>query len=258
MDAESKKRVVGDQRKSLKVNTTTPIGAWRERFRQGCLQNLKNKRNTHANTHRRINNDNDDSDDGEHVEGEIQQKPTSSHEFISKIMIDEWGKIKRECPSLTLQIDGFKKNNDDNTGDELENMDTFLQVFEDIQAELLREEEKIIAEYNESVKFDEEYLCAAIEHLNTQDDDSVLCPLCKLDNLKLNFGVVFCGCGLRVDTRDDAIDLKYIRAQLEGCTSAHARECAGGPLFGLVDFEACGVQNVMMSCHKCDYIGVII
>ena len=109
--------------------------------------------------------------------------------------------------------------------------------------------------FQDELTFEDDYLCAAIESLSTE---YVVCPLCTSDNLRQNLSVVFCSCGLRIDTGDDAIGLKYISGQLDDSVDSHSAECTSEPVFEVVDFEGGGVKNLMMSCTRCDYMSVII
>ena len=223
-----------EQRKPLKHGT--PTGKWKERFREGCLQRLKNKRNDMVNSMRQM----DES-----------ESPISSQEIVNEVMLDEWGKMKLESPLLSSGV----ASSEDDFLDDIQDIDDILDAFEDIQQELLREEEKLLRQYQDQIEFDENYLCAAIELLST---DSVLCPVCKIDNLHQNLQIVFCSCGLRIDTQDDAINLKYIGDQLKESTDGHSENCSSEPVFDVVNFDEGNINNLMMSCMYCDYISVII
>ena len=231
------------ERKPLKHGT--PTGKWKERFRQGCLKRLKDKRNDMVNNLRQM-------DDPE--------SPISSQELVNEVILDEWGKMKLESPLLSSGLSSLSglTPDDDFFGmpdGGLEDIDDILNAFEDIQQELLREEEKLLSHYQDELEFDEDYLCAAIESLST---DYVLCPLCKSDNLHQNMQIVFCSCGLRIDTQDDAIDLKYVGGQLEESVDSHSASCASDPVFDVVDFSGGSINNLMMSCALCDYLSVVI
>ncbi|XP_057294353.1 RPA-interacting protein B-like [Hydractinia symbiolongicarpus] len=233
-----------ERKKRTGLKDRTPTGAWRERFRQGCLNRLKSKR------HELVSNIRQAS--------EKVYSPHSSQEFVSNLMTDEWKKMKLESPllsSLPHCRRGAKENFEFDDLDSFE-LDEILGVFESVQQELLKEEQRLLVEYEDLVAFDEQCLCAAIDLLST---DAITCPVCKRNNLLQNESVIFCMCGLRIDTQHDAIDLKYVQSQLSDAILAHSSTCSQEPEFVVVDYTGLDdMKNLMLTCRVCDCMSIII
>ncbi|KAJ7375091.1 hypothetical protein OS493_001825 [Desmophyllum pertusum] len=105
-----------------------------------------------------------------------------------------WRPTRESCtPFAGIELD----NSEDTPLTEI------ISVMDEIQKDLMEEERNILARYDENLKFEEASLCAAINCLRT--DDFVLCPVCKRNALHQNKQVIFCACGLRIDTEYDAV-----------------------------------------------------
>jgi len=234
------------ERKSrMNFKNRTPTGAWKDRFRQGCLDRLKNKRQDLVESLRRTGG------------SPSSESPSqSSQDRINQVMVDEWHKMKLESPILNLpgcsSNKRFKFAFDD---DEFEDIEEILNVFEDIQSDLLKEEMQMLAEYEDIVSFDDDSLCAAIDMLSTK---TVTCPVCKRNNLLQNKHIIFCQCGVRVDTKEDAINLKFVESQLQNLISTHGVSCKMSPDFGLIDMTGDDMKNIIMTCQSCDCMEIVV
>ncbi|KAK2558323.1 RPA-interacting protein A [Acropora cervicornis] len=137
-------------------------------------------------------------------------------------------------------------------------LDEVLTIMDEIQKELMEEERSILAheQYEENLKFEEASLCAAIECLRT---DEVLCPVCKSKPLHQNKQVIFCACGLRIDTEYDAVNLSYVRGQIESALVAHRDEhCLAEPEFCISFVQELGVRNLVSLCRACEFMYIVL
>jgi hypothetical protein len=49
----------------------------------------------------------------------------------------------------------------------------------------------------------------------------VVCPICKKNPLYQNNRIIFCRCGMRVDTKSDSINLRYLQTVLLDSVQEH-------------------------------------
>lgn len=209
------------------------IPPWKEAYRQRCLDRLRESREKLKSRFRKI--------------GEESDKDT----FIEDLMRAEW---KR------LQEDQLKQHGDMDIEDESSyghlDIDQVLEMFEDFQKELRQEEQRILQEYEiyeRSLQQEERSLCSAIDKLSTEE---VVCPLCKKSSLLTNKSVIFCKCGLRIDTEQDCLTLTNVKQLLDTGVSQHGEQCDTEPSFSLL--APVGPGNLVMTCQSCDWMSVVI
>lgn len=142
--------------------------------------------------------------------------------------------------------------NSDGSEDGIENI---LKVMDEIRQELMKEEKLILQEYNELEDFDEQYLCAAIECLGT---DNVICPICKRNQILQNKQVFFCACGLRIDTGYDGITLAHVKKQIEGAIRQHGDLCPAEAQFSILQMVELELHNLVLSCKTCNFMEIVI
>lgn len=219
----------------------TPKG-WKERFRKGCIQRLRQNRNKLVEKLRAS------SDDA----GNMITPSQKSQEFINELMNAEFKEIK--------DLDDGKGEylnycfNQDAQYDE-EGLDNMLQVMDEIRQELIREEQAILKEYDELVRFDEKSLCAAIEGLGP---DYVTCPVCRRGQLLQNKQILFCSCGLRIDTGYDGITLSHVKRQIEEAVKQHSYICGHEAIFSILLIEELELHNLVLKCEACKFMEIVI
>lgn len=76
------------------------------------------------------------------------------------------------------------------------------------------------------------------------------CPLCKKLYLNLQDNVIFCECGLRVDTRSEEEDLAYFKNSLCESIHRHSTHCNHE-----VRFEVACVYEIFVLYVKCESCG---
>ena len=90
----------------------------------------------------------------------------------------------------------------------------------DIQNEIVQEEKK-----NEHLLLQQQYE-SQFGHLENdsiphEDPNIVLCPVCQSNNLLQNRSVIFCRCGIRLDTKHDGLSLAQVGQQIMSACAAH-------------------------------------
>ncbi|XP_015760294.1 PREDICTED: RPA-interacting protein A-like, partial [Acropora digitifera] len=202
---------------------------------QRCLERLKNGRQKFVDRFRR-NSSSDES------------------LVVKEVMDEEWMRLSEE----NLELPQWRPRRETSTpfsgadynATEDYSLDEVLTIMDEIQKELMEEERSILAheQYEDNLKFEEASLCAAIECLRT---DEVLCPVCKSKPLHQNKQVIFCACGLRIDTEYDAVNLSYVRGQIESALVAHRDEhCLAEPEFCISFVQELGVRNLVLLCKS--------
>ena len=96
----------------------------------------------------------------------------------------------------------------------------YESILLDIQNEIVEEERR-----NEHLLLQEQYE-AQVGHLENdivphEDPNVVLCPVCQSNNLLQNRSVIFCRCGIRLDTKHDSLSLAQVGQQIMSACAAH-------------------------------------
>lgn len=257
--------------------------AWKGAYRKRCLERLKASREKFLARFRNSSG----ADGGERERGgkALEEEIVSS---VQEVMMEEWEHLKVEhsdlpslpaggsSPQQQLQKHTTKRrasfpectsptlakranrgpllSSDDDflSTDVDEDIEYVLSIMDELTQELIKEEQAILAQYEQELMFDEEALCSAIQSLSTND---VICPICQKNILHQNRHIIFCACGMRLDTAQDGITLDYLRQQLEDCSTQHSAMCAGTPVFSLD--TAVGIQSMVMNCTVCDFMYII-
>lgn len=252
-------------RRSLHKSAASP--AWKTAYRKRCKERLKANREKFLSRCRGL--------------AAAQQSGSSAGadqvaSSVQEVMVAEWAGLQSEhsssLPSLPAvphkrqaSFPDFSSCKRANRGpptdsdeeflsaEESADIDYVLSIMDELTQELIREEQAILERYEQDLRFDEEALCAAIQCLSTND---VVCPLCQKNILHQNLQVIFCACGLRLDTEQDGITLEFVGKQLEQCSTQHSEVCRGTPVFALD--STLGIQSIIMNCSLCDYMFVIV
>ncbi|KAL9980106.1 hypothetical protein ACROYT_G008649 [Oculina patagonica] len=211
---------------------------WKEQYRKRCLDRLKNRRQKFVDKCR-------------------QDCKTDDSSVVKDVMNEEWIRLSEE----NTELPPWRPTRESCTpfaGIEVDNsLDEVLSLMDEIQKELMDEERKILARYDENLMFEEASLCAAIESLKT--DESVLCPICKRNTLHQNKQVIFCACGMRIDTEYDAVNLIYVRNQIEEALAGHREgHCMAEPEFCVSFVKELGVSNLVSLCKACEFMYIVL
>lgn len=214
----------GSPRRSMyKLGGSPP---WKETFRQGCLERMRNSRDRLLNKYRHA---------GGNLPGRVQ-----STLLAQELMEEEWNACHsmESCPEALAQWE--------------EPMD--LAELEEIQQELIDQEQSIISEYEKSLQFDEQCLSIILAEWEA---NSLICPVCTKYNLRITSGVVMCQCGLYVPSHSPELTDQKLRAWLEDSVNEHSAHCPHTPQFSVTEGTGRN-SSLLMSCLACDARAVII
>ncbi|XP_030848053.1 RPA-interacting protein B [Strongylocentrotus purpuratus] len=209
---------------------TTP--SWKDAYRKRCFDRLRGSRESLLQRFRGTSPSSSQSTAS--PSSRIGSSPGSPSLMVTRVMEEEWRLLTREDPSFALIEDE-------------------LDLREELQEELMKEEMSIISEYETSLRLEEEQLQDTVNHFT---EGSVVCPLCQRNWLLMNKGIVFCSCGLRIDTAQDGLNLENIGQTLELGVSQHSILCPVTPVFALLELER--LQNLVMSCETCGFLHIVI
>lgn len=226
------------QRQAMYKVSTPP---WKETYRKKCFERLRKSREKLLSKFRHIDSTEQETDFG--------------HDLIKDIMSREWRTLWDEETEMTKVAD-LPLDISFIPPEENENIDRLLKIFEDIEEELKLEELKILEEfesYEEGLLLEEKSLCEAFEALSA---DEVICPICKLNPLHENKSIIFCKCGVRINTEQDGLTLSNVKQMLKDGLELHNYACQTEPEFSTL--SVLGTTNLFMTCKDCDMMHVII
>ncbi|XP_016056458.1 PREDICTED: RPA-interacting protein isoform X1 [Miniopterus natalensis] len=209
MDEQS----VSQRRSQYKLVGSPP---WKETFRQGCLERMRNSRDRLLNKYRQA---------GGNMPGRAQ-----STLLVQELMEEEWNALQsmESCPEALAQWE--------------ELMD-FAEL-EEIQQELIDQEQSIISEYEKSLQFDEKCLSIILAEWEA---NSLICPVCTKYNLRITSGVVMCQCGLYIPSHSPEFTEQKLRTCLEVNVNEHSAHCPHTPIFSVAEGTE-KKSSLLMSC----------
>ena len=151
---------------------------------------------------------------------------------IDEVMNEEFQQMKKELCSSVSDMAEF---------------DDVLRCMEEIKLELCE------LEMETMLKYENQMLNHDIDAAMAEDD--VICPLCKLRNLKLTSNILHCDCGLQINTEQNSISLLDIKMSLEKAMLDHSSKCLKPLVFSVVnDFRS---SHLLMACSECDYMFIV-
>ncbi|KAM6164393.1 RPA-interacting protein [Rhynchocyon petersi] len=200
--------------------------SWKEAFRKGCLERMKNSRDRLLHKYRQS--------------GCSMPRGAENTLLVHEVMEEEWNALKSlgSCPEALAQVE--------------EPLD--LAVLEEIQQELTDQEQAIISEYEKSLQFDEQ--CLSIM-LAEWEANPLICPVCTKYNLRIASGVVMCQCGLYIPSHSPELTEQRLRAFLEERVHEHSMHCAHTPQFSVTEGTE-DKSTLLMSCLACDTWAAIL
>ncbi|XP_008571674.1 PREDICTED: RPA-interacting protein isoform X1 [Galeopterus variegatus] len=199
---------------------------WKEAFRQGCLERMRNSRDRLLTKYRQA---------GGNMPGRAQKTF-----LVQEVMEEEWNALQAEenCPEALVQLEEQVN----------------LAVLEEIQQELIDQEQSIISKYEKSLQFDEK--CLSIM-LAEWEANPLICPVCTKYNLRITSGVIVCQCGLYIPSHSPELTEQKLRACLENSINEHSAHCSYTPEFSVTE-ETEETSSLLMSCLACDTWAVIL
>ncbi|CAM9304228.1 unnamed protein product [Scytosiphon promiscuus] len=146
-----------------------------------------------------------------------------------------------------------------------EYLEMMQYIEEACKEEDLRAEAEALEEYEMTKRLEEEEVEYAVSSCldgvgcNGQDENTVLCPVCKRNYLLQGAqpsGSIFCACGFRLDTGGDRLGLEHLKEQLAETYSQHSAACSAEPTF--VVEGAPGLDVLWSSCDVCGFARVVL
>ncbi|XP_048222211.1 RPA-interacting protein isoform X2 [Perognathus longimembris pacificus] len=199
---------------------------WKETFRLGCLERMRNSRDRLLNKYRQAS-------------GSMPQR-ASDKLLVQEIMEEEWSSLQsvENYPEALTQS----------------GLPVHLALLEEIQQELIDEEQSILLEYEKSLQFDEKCLSTMLAEWET---NPLICPVCTKYNVSIVNGVVMCQCGLNIPSHCPELTEQKLRSSLENSVNEHSTHCPHTPQFAVTG----GTEekpNLLMNCLVCDTWAVIL
>lgn len=199
---------------------------WKETFRQGCLERMRNSRHRLLNKYRQA--------------AGSTPGTASDRLLVQEVMEEEWASLQsvENCPEALLQLE----------------LPLDLAVLQDIEQELCNEEKSIISEYEKDLEFDESCLSRMLAEWEA---NSLICPVCLKYNLRIMNSVVTCPCGLHIPVHSTDLTEQKLRACLEENVNEHSVHCPHTPVFSVTG----GTEEkpgLLMNCLTCDTWAVIL
>ncbi|KAL4660597.1 RPA-interacting protein isoform X2 [Arapaima gigas] len=219
--------------RSLYKGTTPP---WKETYRKRCVERLKSSRSRLLDKYRQM---------GEKHHG--GKGPL----LVQEVMEEEWAALQAADHSLPsswsrdLHRDMYSVLSEDEE----------LQVLEEIQQELMSQELSIIEEYEKGMQYEEQYLNAVVEEMETEGQ--IICPVCQINNLTVNLDFIACQCGVYINTQHKNITSENLQSLVESRVTEHMEGCPNNPVFSMAN-STDGYPCLMLSCKACDYLSIVL
>eukprot|EP00912_Choanoflagellata_sp_UC4_P002061 UC4_evm3s1315 len=154
----------------------------------------------------------------------------------------------------------------DDPARDAERIDRWIEIQEEIRQHLIDEEQRMIEEQKEEREKELE-LQSLMEDLDVQDlletSNEIVCPLCMKNTWLQRNNIIFCSCGMRIDTEFDGVTLVSAKERLDEAVNEHSSSCIEVPEFTLIK-PPCKIPgidhmvNLVMKCSKCDAFEFII
>lgn len=227
-----------DRHRALHFKSSPSPLAWKDAYRQKCIQRLRTGREKLLNRFRDISVDMAEQKD---VNMDIGH---DENQNLRDMMREEWRLLTQG--RIPVEFD-FEE-------------EELRKMMDDVEAELMSERDLIWREYELCRADEEAELCAVVDdYLSTRDDD-VLCPICMRGNLsKLLHNVIVCQmCGLRLDLEADNISMTELKNRLVKAVEDHD-DCQSGRLtFAIAKEQMTHCQNLTVFCNSCDYWDIVV
>ncbi|KAE8625249.1 hypothetical protein XENTR_v10006207 [Xenopus tropicalis] len=226
MEAERRHR-------ALYKGTTPP---WKETYRKRCVERLKSNRSKLLDKFRQV---------GERIHGGV-----GGSFLVQEVMEEEWKAMQFENGSFPSM---WKKEAFSQALTIMQDPDE-LATFEEIKQELLLEEKAMVDEFENILQFEEQCLDSVV---GLSTGDQIVCPVCNRNYLTVTSCFIVCQCGVYINTQSQGMSIEKLHYLLESSLTAHGYHCTEHPVFSVAT-ELGGAGSLLMSCHACDAMVVIL
>jgi len=202
---------------------------WKERFKIGCLQKAR----------------------------DIRRDRINSCRFNKNVELPDMHIDEEQINSIFREeMDKFKSEERDDLDDDFltpsEREDILIYIYETINQEKNEEEQRISNEYEESIRLQNEE--------ENERYNAALCPICRTRKLLQHQSIIFCNCGIRIDTKMDHFNMAQIQEILLGVTTDHSESgCTLEPNFEIRNVDFFDLSNSLwMTCSGCNMLRLVI
>lgn len=182
------------------------------------------------------------------ADGSVPQKPKGETLLCDAEFMEweenEWWQDDDDDPGRTLSLE------------EQADLMAFIEaeLFKDLEieeAELrARAEQQLLAESAEEQDAVSNY------YNDMADGNLLLCPVCKKDAISCVNGLLFCRCGVRLNTQADHITTDFLRSQLADTIAMHSQVCHEQPFFCVQN--SFGIDGMYMLCNHCECLELVV
>eukprot|EP00898_Chlorokybus_atmophyticus_P008760 jgi/Chlat1/8886/Chrsp92S08199 len=192
---------------------------------------------------------------------------------LGDIISDEVRKARRLSLDACADMDGpwMDVDTDDGlthlSGEEYEALMLAMEesLHSDLEAQQRSEEEAMLAgmESAEEAAWaariaEHEREHASCSHTPKDTSSDVICPVCRRHRLAQSKSVIFCACGLRLDTETDQVHLEYLKQRLAEAWQAHADMRCPAPSPQFTVQQRFGLQALYSTCHVCHLFELLL
>ncbi|KAL9654651.1 hypothetical protein ABK040_006713 [Willaertia magna] len=186
----------------------------------------------------------------ENVKEKRQKLLESIREHEKDVCAELFEKYTKECKEELERLLIQEKGN----MDEDEYMDLLIEIGNEIEEEIKKEEEELLLkEFEENEKIESEDLQELIDYF---EKSVFLCPICKKNRLLETKHSLFCKCGLRIPTKYDGLSASDVSQNLIDNFVEHKQQCDKEPTIN--SEQKFGSTFLSMSCKECGYFGILI
>lgn len=243
-----------DRHKSMHFKSSPSALAWKDTYRQKCIERLRTGREKLVNKFRNINVELNNAG----REEDMDMASSNENQNLRDLMREEWNLLMKGRPGTGWGGWDFDE-------------EELLKMMDEVEADLVTEQELLLREYDRSRADEEAELCAVVDdYLSTRNDD-VLCPVCTRDNLvKLAHNLIACNaCGMRLDLECDVVSMKEVKERLQRAVESHAsstpvfaedanQRCGASLKFAITKEQMTHCQNLAAFCAHCDYFEIVV
>lgn len=234
-----------------KMTMTVAKSAKRQKVMEACLRKVKANRHSLVSSMRA---------------GGLT--PASFRSEIGKLVNYEWSTMENGAgvaPNSAMHVvDPDYQGLRQEELEEAEYAETIIALEQAFLEDIRREEQSLVDQYFEEVRrFEEEQIQDAIDRYVPEEEgeEAVWCPICRRGQLKQSHRIIFCShqpCGLRLDTKQDEVNLSYVRHRLGETITQHSQRCGAGPGFALRQEPLSGTVMLCMACEACNTLDVVL
>ncbi|XP_022247882.1 RPA-interacting protein B-like [Limulus polyphemus] len=188
--------------------------------------------------------------------------------LVEEVIKEEWDVFKGSWRKLPSQL------SEDQKSEVLEETDEVTSTWKQIQEELVMEGKHrricnrlrvktCVSKVLPKILDQEQNFLQKIEKGETEEcrfellqRDEVICPVCQRSPLAQAGSVIFCPCGIQIDTEQDSFTLHNFHQQLDKGITQHTNNCNVSPIFSVR--SEYGITNLLITCTACGFMFIVV